>query len=57
MSYCSTHVNEKGEVMCISCRRKFNLSRVVTCAYCVEHVLVKRTALMFVNHVNKLEEK
>ena len=34
MSYCSTHVNDKGEVMCISCRRKFNLSRVVTCVYC-----------------------
>lgn len=32
MSYSSTHVNEKGEVMCKTCRRKFKLNEVESCA-------------------------
>lgn len=34
MSYSSTHVNEKGEVMCKTCRRKFKLNEVESCVRC-----------------------
>lgn len=34
MKFNSTQLNEKGEAMCISCRKKFTVSNLKTCVAC-----------------------
>lgn len=41
MSYSSHTVNEKGEVMCANCRRKFSLAQVDSCGYCGRFICKK----------------
>lgn len=38
MSYNSTSLNQKGEAMCISCRKKFFTSNLQNCAMCEKYV-------------------